>query len=99
MQERGDPPVTAVASRRVKAGLERGFEEWAAGILATANESRGYLGSEVLRPGDDPGDDEYRIVFRFDQASNMREWEGSEERHRWLRRGPSPSSTRRRSAS
>jgi uncharacterized protein len=81
-----DPPVTAVASRRVKAGREREFEEWAAGILAAANGFRGYLGSEVLRPGDDPGDDEYRSVFRFDQASNMREWEGSEERHRWLRR-------------
>ncbi len=85
MQARGDPPVTAVPSRRVKAGRERNFEEWAAGILA-AYGFRDYLGSEVLRPGDDPGDDEYRIVFRFDQASNMREWEGSEERHRWPRR-------------
>ena len=54
------------ASRRVKAGREEEFEEWAAGILAAANGFRGYLGSEVLRPGDDPGDDEYRIVFRLD---------------------------------
>ena len=69
-----------------RAGREEEFETWAAGILAAANGFRGYLGSEVLRPGDAPGDDEYRIVFRFDQASNMREWEGSEERHRWLRR-------------
>lgn len=81
-----DPPVTGVASRRVKAGREEEFEEWAAGILAAANGFRGYLGSEVLRPGGDPGDDEYRIVFRFDQASNMRAWEGSEERRRWLKR-------------
>ena len=79
-----DPPVTAVASRRVKPGREREVEEWAEGILAAANGFPGYLGSEVLRPGDAPGDDEYRIVFRFDQASNMRAWEGSEERHRWL---------------
>jgi len=81
-----DPPVTAVATRRVKAGREEEFEEWAAGILAAANGFRGYLGSEVLRPGDAPGDDEYRIVFRFDQASNTRAWEGSEERRRWLKR-------------
>ena len=81
-----DPPVTAVASRRVKPGREREFEEWATGILAAANGFPGYLGSEVLRPGDAPGDDEYRIVFRFDQASNMRAWEHSEERRRWLRR-------------
>lgn len=48
-----------------------------AGILAAANGFRDHLGSELLRPGDDPGDDEYWIVFRFDQASNMRAWEGS----------------------
>ena len=81
-----DPPVTAVASRRVKPGREREFEEWAEGILAAANDFPGYLGSEVLRPGDAPGDDEYRIVFRFEKASNMRAWEESEERSRWLRR-------------
>ncbi len=81
-----DPPVTAVASRRVKPGREREFEEWATGILGTVNGFPGYLGSEVLRPGEDPEDDEYRIVFRFDQASNMRAWEQSEERRRWLKR-------------
>ena len=78
-----DPPVTAVASRRVKPGREREFEEWVAGIFAAANRAPGYLGSEVLRPSD-PGDDEYRIVFRFDRASNLRAWEDSEERQHWL---------------
>ncbi|HEX2180675.1 MAG TPA: antibiotic biosynthesis monooxygenase [Rubrobacteraceae bacterium] len=81
-----NPPVTAVASRRVKRGREREFEEWTSGILAAANEFPGYLGFEVLRPGDAPGDDEYRIVFRFDRESNLRAWEESEERHRWLRK-------------
>src|SRR5215207_4211885 len=75
----GDPPVTAVASRQVKQGCEREFEEWVSGILAAANEFPGYLGSEVLRPSDDPEDNEYRIVFRFDHASNLHAWENSEE--------------------
>jgi antibiotic biosynthesis monooxygenase (ABM) superfamily enzyme len=79
-----DPPVTAVASRRVKRGREREFEEWFSGILAAANEFPGYLGSEVLRPSDSE-DDEYRIVFRFDRASNLHAWEDSEERRRLLR--------------
>src|SRR5215203_5747722 len=61
-----DPPVTAVASRRVKQGREQEFEEWLSGILAAANEAPGYLGSEVLRPSDSKDDNEYRIVFRFD---------------------------------
>jgi uncharacterized protein len=80
-----DPPVTAVASRRVKRGREREFEEWVSGILAEASKAPGYLGSEVLRPSDS-GDDEYRIVFRFDHASNLHAWENSEERRRWLRK-------------
>ena len=78
-----DPPVTAVASRRVKPGREREFEEWIRGIFAAANEFPGYLGSDVFRPGES-GDDEYRIVFRFDHESNLHAWESSEERRRWL---------------
>ncbi len=79
----GDPPVTAVASRRVKRGREQEFEEWVSGILAAANRFPGYLGSEVLRPSD-PEDNEYKIIFRFDHASNLHAWENSEERQRWL---------------
>ena len=78
-----DPPVTVVASRRVKPGREREFEEWIRGIFAAANEFPGYLGSDVFRPGES-GDDEYRIVFRFDHESNLHAWESSEERRRWL---------------
>jgi antibiotic biosynthesis monooxygenase (ABM) superfamily enzyme len=79
-----DQPVTAVASRRVKPGREREFEEWVSGILAAANRFPGYLGCEVLRPSE-PEDDEYRIIFRFDHASNLHAWENSEERQHWLR--------------
>jgi len=77
-----DPPVTAVASRRVKPGREQEFEEWISGILTAVNEFPGYLGSEVLRPSDP----EYKIFFRFDHASNLHAWEDSEERHSWLRK-------------
>jgi GTP-binding protein len=37
-------------------------------------------------PPSDSDDDEYRIVFRFDHASNLHAWENSEERRRWLRK-------------
>ena len=77
-----DPPVTAVASRRVKSGKEQEFEEWVSGILSAAEEFPGYLGSNVIRPRDD---DEFQIVFKFDHASNLKRWEESDERHAWLR--------------
>src|SRR3954462_11594080 len=74
-----DPPVTAVASRRVKPGREQEFEEWVSGILTAANRFPGYLGSEVLRPSKHD-DNEYKIIFRFDHASNLHTWEDSKER-------------------
>ena len=79
-----DPPVTAVASRRVKSGKEQEFEEWVSGILGAAEEFPGYLGSNVIRPREDD-DDEFQIVFKFDRASNLKRWDESEERHAWLR--------------
>ncbi|HET7273226.1 MAG TPA: antibiotic biosynthesis monooxygenase [Rubrobacter sp.] len=80
-----DPPVTAIASRRVKPGKEQEFEEWVSGILAAAAEYPGYLGSNVMRPSD-PDDDEFQILFKFDHASNLKRWEKSSERQAWLRK-------------
>ena len=78
-----DPPVTAVASRRVKQGREQEFEEWLSGILAAAKEAPGYLGSEVLRPSDSEDDNEYRIVFRGWKRATGAE---SDSAPSWLRR-------------
>lgn len=80
-----DPPVTAVATRRVKPGREREFEEWVSGILRAAGEFPGYLGSNVIRPSNSD-DNEFQIVFKFDHASNLKRWEGSQERRLWLRK-------------
>src|SRR5215208_5873648 len=45
-----DPPVTAVASRRVKQGREQEFEEWLSGILAAANEAPVILAQKCSVP-------------------------------------------------
>jgi uncharacterized protein len=76
-----DPPVTAVASRRVKQGREEEFEEWVAGVTAAGARFPGYLGTNIFRPSGP--DDEYQIVFKFDHASNLERWQGSDERRRW----------------
>ncbi|MDQ3429150.1 MAG: antibiotic biosynthesis monooxygenase [Actinomycetota bacterium] len=84
-QRRKDPPATGVASRRIEPGREGEFEDWTSGILAAVKEFPGYLGSDVLRPNNSE-DDEYRIIYRFDHTSNLKRWEESDERRRWLDR-------------
>jgi len=83
-QRREDPPATGVASRRVEPGREGEFEAWISGILGAVKGFPGYLGSDVLRPSDSKEDDEYSIIYRFDHASNLKRWEESDERRRWL---------------
>jgi len=79
-----DPPTTGVASRRIEPGREEEFEDWISGILDAVKEFPGYLGSDVLRPSDAQADNEYSILYRFDHASNLKRWEESDERRRWL---------------
>lgn len=80
-----DPPVTAVASRRVKSGCEEEFEAWISGLAAEVESFEGYLGSNIFRPMS-PEDDEYRVVFKFDHASNLDRWQNSSERRSWNKR-------------
>ncbi len=66
-----DPPVTVVISRRVKPGCEEAFEELISGITAAAMTFKGYLGVNIFRPST-PEDNEYKIISKFDRASNLR---------------------------
>ena len=83
-----DPPVTVVISRRVKPGCKKAFEKFISGITASAMTFEGHLGTNVFRPAS-PTDNEYRIIFKFDRASNLRIWEESECRRQWLARAES----------
>jgi uncharacterized protein len=81
----GEGPVTTTVSRRVKAGHEAAYEGFLAGIIHAAQAYPGYLGAEVFRPAPG-GDDQYRIIYRFDSAAHLRAWLDSAERAAWLRR-------------
>ena len=83
-----DPPVTVVITRKVKPGCEPAFEKFISGITASAMTFKGHLGTNVFRPSH-PKDREYRIIFKFDRASNLRVWEESECRRQWLARAES----------
>mgnify|MGYP006338144637 FL=1 len=82
------PPVTVVITRRVKPGCEAAFEKFISGITASAMTFEGHLGTNVFRPNN-PKENEYQIIFKFDRASNLQIWEESECRRQWLARAES----------
>ena len=80
-----DPPVAVRVTRRVKPERVEEFEEWVSGITAATARFPGYLGAEVLKPGD-PSDTDYHIIFKFAHMSDLERWEDSEARRDWCGR-------------
>jgi hypothetical protein len=80
-----DPPVTISVSRRIKPGCETAFEEVLLGTIAAAMSFEGHLGVNVFRLSDSINP-EYRVIFKFDRMSNLRRWEESSLRRKWLER-------------
>jgi antibiotic biosynthesis monooxygenase (ABM) superfamily enzyme len=75
--------VTVVVSRKVKRGREPEYEDWLRRLLEEAKSLKGYLGATIQKPA--PGSTEYTSVFRFDTVDNLRKFEESELRSRYLR--------------
>jgi antibiotic biosynthesis monooxygenase (ABM) superfamily enzyme len=80
-----DPPVAVNVTRRIKPGRVGEFEGWVSGITDAISRFPGYLGAEVLKPGD-PSGTEYHIIFKFERLSDLQRWEDSEERRDWCGR-------------
>lgn len=80
-----DPPVAVKVTRRIKPGRVGQFEEWVSGITDAISGFPGYLGCEVLKPGD-PSGTEYHIIFKFERLSDLQRWEDSEELRDWCGR-------------
>ncbi len=78
-------PVTVVFVRNVKPNRKNDFEEWAKGINQAVKGFEGYLGMDVIRPGDH-SHPEYVIVLRFDEYEHLRAWMGSTEREVWVKK-------------
>jgi uncharacterized protein len=80
-----DPPVAVNVTRRIKPGRVGEFEGWVSGITDAISRFPGYLGAEVLKPGD-PSGTEYHIIFKFERLSDLQRWEDSDERRDWCER-------------
>jgi antibiotic biosynthesis monooxygenase (ABM) superfamily enzyme len=78
-------PVTVTVARRIAAGREADFEDWSDELTAAAANYAGFLGAGRLRPS--RVGDPWHVVFRFDSAEHLREWEVSPERTAMLRAG------------
>ncbi|MDB5929865.1 MAG: hypothetical protein JWR60_1572 [Polaromonas sp.] len=74
--------VTVLISRRVKLGHEADFERVMDQITAVAGTFSGYLGAQLVRPGDeqDVEDSLYHVVLAFDNQENLQAWQSSPAR-------------------
>jgi antibiotic biosynthesis monooxygenase (ABM) superfamily enzyme len=78
--------VTVLISRNVKPGCEFDFERTTANLMQTASRFDGYLGAQLIRPGEDPDvqDTMYHVVLAFDNQAHLDTWHHSAERQRGL---------------
>lgn len=78
-----DPPVTVDVVQSVRPGKAYEFEALLEKIIGTASTFEGYLGSSVFRPNEQ-NSSEYRIIFKFDRLENLKRWENSAARQKFL---------------
>ncbi|MBW4582729.1 MAG: hypothetical protein KME42_24430 [Tildeniella nuda ZEHNDER 1965/U140] len=83
--ERTDPPVTIDVIQEVQPGCEVEFEQVLTDLIEAAKTFEGHLGANIFRPSD-RANPEYRIVFKFNHLSNLRQWEESALRRKLLER-------------
>jgi|TARA_B100000929_G_scaffold264928_1_gene231673 antibiotic biosynthesis monooxygenase (ABM) superfamily enzyme len=74
-----------MVARRVAKGRYQDFNRWLNEGRELAADFPGYLGSGVLAPPQE--DDEFQIIFRFENQASLAAWEHSASRHAWLVRG------------
>lgn len=83
--QNADPPVTVDVIQKIKPGCEAEFEQVLADLTQAAEAFEGHLGANIFRPSDRASLD-YRIVFKFNRLSNLRQWEESAIRRKLLER-------------
>lgn len=74
--------VTVSIDRKVIPGQEENYEQWISGISTTSASFPGHLGVHILRPA--KGDNQYTIIYRFDNHQHAKAWENSEARQTWI---------------
>lgn len=78
--------ATVLISRNVKVGCETEFEHATQRMMQAAGRCKGYLGAQLIHPGEDPEvqDTLYHVVLAFDGQANLDAWHDSPERREGL---------------
>ena len=74
--------VTVLISRSVKTGFENDFERVCETLIRVASDFEGFLGAQLVHPGDDPDvqDFVHYVVLAFDSQGHLDAWHDSSER-------------------
>jgi len=78
--------VTVLISRNVRPGCEADFERVTAALMQSAARFEGYLGAQLVHPGEDPEVEGamYHVVLAFDHQAHLDAWHESPERRQGL---------------
>lgn len=77
-------PVTTAVERHVKADRVGDYEDWLHRLLTEAAELPGYLGADIHRPPTGAPSPTFTSVFRFETLDDLRAFETSDLRRRYL---------------
>ena len=82
MSSTNEHAVTLLISRQVKPGCDIEFERLVEQTIAVASTFQGFLGSQLVHPGEEPGvnDSLYHIVLAFDSQDHLQQWQTSPAR-------------------
>jgi antibiotic biosynthesis monooxygenase (ABM) superfamily enzyme len=78
-------PATVVVSQPVKSGREDDFRQWQDAMNRAVASFAGFLGTEVVAPGDEGR--EWTVIYRFDSKAHLEAWLASSDRAEILNRG------------
>lgn len=78
--------VIMLISRSVKVGSEAPFEQICRDMMAAASKFEGYVGSQLMHPGEESEveDPLFHVMLAFDSAEHLERWKHSSERRQGL---------------
>ena len=78
-------PITVTIARRAATERSQEMVAWMQAGIRLASDFPGFLGAGWVRPAADS--DEWHLLYRFDAAGTLHDWDNSQQRAWWLGAG------------